>query len=228
MLTRITRALAVVILLLPACSRNPSRPVAPAAPSPAVSPSGTGTPSSTPSSTPSPDSATRPLVIALRQGLKVLNPYLEDESSASTNIVAKAVLPSLVVVSDDLSLQDQLEDGPPRIDAPQPFTVTWHLKKEARWDDGSPITADDVKATLDYILDPDSPVSNRTGYELVTEFRVVDAKTFTVVFREPYASYRLLWSGPHPVLQKKAIDQSRKARAEAADSLTSSHHSINI
>src|SRR5512134_3432767 len=66
-----------------------------------------------------------------------------------------------------------------------PLSLTYHIRPEARWSDGVPVTARDFRFTHDAFAAhwPDS----EGLYNHVLRTQVLDAKTFRVVLREPFA-----------------------------------------
>ena len=48
------------------------------------------------------------------------------------------------------------------------LTYTFHLEENVKWHDGEPFTADDVKFTIEAIMDPDNGSENAPNYEDVT------------------------------------------------------------
>jgi peptide/nickel transport system substrate-binding protein len=70
-----------------------------------------------------------------------------------------------------------------------PFTLTYHIRPEARWNDGAPVTARDFvftyRARLKYPKTEEDPHKTR-----VLRVRVVDAKTVRVVLRSRFFSWR--------------------------------------
>jgi peptide/nickel transport system substrate-binding protein len=74
-----------------------------------------------------------------------------------------------------------------------PFSLTYHIRPQARWSDGVPVTASDFRFThrmlSAHLEDPDGI------YDRVRSVRVLDAKTFRVDLREPFAKWeRLLYN----------------------------------
>lgn len=71
------------------------------------------------------------------------------------------------------------------------LAYTVKLKPGVRWEDGSPITADDVVATVTILMDPKTPSLNRRGFfEGFDRAERVDDRTARVVFKYPYAGRR--------------------------------------
>ena len=44
-------------------------------------------------------------------------------------------------------------------------TYTFHMVKDAKWQDGEPVTAEDVKFTIEAIMDPENGSENAPNYE---------------------------------------------------------------
>ena len=64
----------------------------------------------------------------------------------------------------------------------------WHLRPDARWSDGAPVTADDFKFTYQLIMDPDVPAVSRELEERIAKMEAHDhGRTLVVFWKEPYA-----------------------------------------
>ncbi|MFR9073624.1 MAG: ABC transporter substrate-binding protein [Blautia sp.] len=59
----------------------------------------------------------------------------------------------------------------------QTNTYTFHMVEDAKWQDGEPVTADDVKFTIEAIMDPENGSENAPNYEDVEEINVIDDHT---------------------------------------------------
>lgn len=82
--------------------------------------------------------------------------------------------------------------------------ITVKLRPDAHWQDGVPITAKDVKFTLDKVRDPKIPAINKAPYfEKLDHLEVVDDHTVTFVWKEPFApaiyAITQLWPIPEHV-----------------------------
>jgi peptide/nickel transport system substrate-binding protein len=85
--------------------------------------------------------------------------------------------------------------------------ITLKLRPDAHWQDGVPITANDVKFTLDKVRDPKIPAINKSPYfEKLDHLQVVDDYTVTFVWKEPFApaiyAITQLWPIPEHVYGK--------------------------
>lgn len=63
------------------------------------------------------------------------------------------------------------------------------LREGVTWHDGKPFTAEDVKYTLELIVDPDFRSGRRTGHELVRNINVVSDHEITWEMEAPFAPY---------------------------------------
>ncbi|HXV14948.1 MAG TPA: peptide-binding protein [Candidatus Krumholzibacteria bacterium] len=72
--------------------------------------------------------------------------------------------------------------------SPDHLRVTVHLRDDIHWHDGVPITAHDVKFSLDKIQDPGIPALNKEAFfEKLDRLDVVDDRTLVFVWKEPFA-----------------------------------------
>ena len=60
-------------------------------------------------------------------------------------------------------------------------TYTFHLEENVKWHDGEKFTADDVKFTIEAIMDPENESENAANYEDVEEINVID--DYTIAFK---------------------------------------------
>lgn len=66
-------------------------------------------------------------------------------------------------------------------------TIVYHLRPNVVWSDGVPVTAHDVLWTLHAILDPDTPVPSREGYDLIDRAYAKDRHTVVFHLRRAWA-----------------------------------------
>jgi peptide/nickel transport system substrate-binding protein len=63
------------------------------------------------------------------------------------------------------------------------------LREGVTWHDGKPFTAEDVKFTLELIMDPDFRSGRRTGHELVRNIQVLNDHEIAWEMEAPFAPY---------------------------------------
>jgi peptide/nickel transport system substrate-binding protein len=96
-------------------------------------------------------------------------------------------------------------------DLRDPLTYVFHLRRGIRFHDGRPLTATDVKATFDFILNPANRSPKRGGFRMLTSIEALDDATVIFHLKEPYASFtgNLIPSAVGIVPANAAADFSR-------------------
>ena len=69
------------------------------------------------------------------------------------------------------------------------YTYTFYLEEGVKWHDGEPFTADDVKFTIEAIMDPDNESENAPNYEDVEEINVIDDYTISFKLKAPNVAF---------------------------------------
>jgi len=113
---------------------------------------------------------------------RTLNPILATQSAETA--LARLTTDVLVTVDDRGRLVPDIATTVPTqanggISA-DGLTITYHLRPHVRWHDGVPFTSRDVKFSFDAIMNPDTDVISRHGYDDVARVDTPDA--LTVVF----------------------------------------------
>jgi peptide/nickel transport system substrate-binding protein len=74
--------------------------------------------------------------------------------------------------------------------APDGRTYTFHLSKDATWDDGTDVTAEDVQFSFDALANPDvGSAYTQSFLDAAESWRAIDDDTFEVVSREPLYTF---------------------------------------
>ncbi len=84
------------------------------------------------------------------------------------------------------------------------FTYTFHLEEGVKWHDGEPFTADDVKFTIEAIMDPANESENAPNYEDVESITVID--DHTVEFKLSAPNVAFLDYMTMPILPKHLLE----------------------
>ncbi|MBV8280748.1 MAG: peptide ABC transporter substrate-binding protein, partial [Candidatus Eremiobacteraeota bacterium] len=91
------------------------------------------------------------------------------------------------------------------------LSVTYHLRKGVKWQDGPEFTADDVIFTWHAVMNPNNNVASRVGYDLVTSIDKKDAYTIVVHLKKRFApfvaSFFTMSSTAYPVLPAHLLAQ---------------------
>jgi peptide/nickel transport system substrate-binding protein len=120
--------------------------------------------------------------------VSVLNPILSTDSVSSA--VEGAIFSGLVTVNEKLEMVPDLAERWEVL--PDGKTWTFHLRRNVKWHDGVPFTADDVKFTFDSILNPKVNSVRRSDFIIEgkpIEFKVIDQNTVQAILPQPFAPF---------------------------------------
>jgi len=129
------------------------------------------------------------LRIAMVSNPKTLNPLLstqEFETMAETFVFDPLVAtdpeghdhPVLAEVVPTLENGGISKDG---------LTITYHLRHNVRWQDNVPFTSRDVRFSISAIMNPNTAVSSRHGYDDIASVATPDAYTVILHLKRPFA-----------------------------------------
>jgi ABC-type transport system substrate-binding protein len=140
-----------------------------------------------------------------------LNPFDPKSRTAAGAAILGQVLPQLFRVDPAGRAVGWLVDDGSVRPAADGSSATFSLRRDARWSDGTPITADDLRFSLDTVRGEAWP-GPRAGYDRLT---AVEGAGPSVTFRfdGPVPGWRRLFSGPDFVLPAHRL-AGRDLRAE--------------
>ena len=84
------------------------------------------------------------------------------------------------------------------------LTYTFRLRSDVKWHDGEAFTADDVKFTIEAIMDPDNGSENYPNYMEIQEIRVISDTEIAFILSEPnyaFLDYMTMSILPEHLLQ---------------------------
>ena len=73
------------------------------------------------------------------------------------------------------------------------LNLTFHLRKNATWQDGRPLTAADVLFTYETMIDPKTPTAYKEDFLAVKSAEVLDPYTIRFTYAKPYAQALDSW-----------------------------------
>lgn len=120
----------------------------------------------------------------------VLNPVLSSDS-ASNDIVG-LLFNGLVKVDKDLKIVGDLAESFDVLRGG--LEIVFHLRRNVRWHDGYPFTAEDVLFTYQKLRDPKVQTPYGDSFLDVSDVSTPDPYTVRVTYKEPYAPGLLSWA----------------------------------
>ncbi len=185
--------LVAVLGLLVACA-----PAAPSAPSGgAAAPSATSAPAAAPAAGQPVKGGTLVFASPIEPGS--MDPRLQNDTAAFR--INELVYNGLTTIDQNLEPQPDLAE---KIEQPDPTTWVFTLRKGVKFHDGSELTAEDVKATFDTMLNPDFKSPRRALYDAIKQVDVTDK--YTVKFSLKYPFSALLVFLDHGILPKSLAE----------------------
>lgn len=161
------------------------------------------------------------LKILFWQAVSTLNPYL---SGGTKEVYSSSmVIEPLARYDEKGELAPWLVTEIPTVEnggvSKDMMSMTWKLKPDVKWSDGTPFTADDVVFTWKYCVAPDGGCAQKAQYEGVTSVEAVDPHTVKITFSEPkYYPYSAFVGAQSPVIQKKQFENCVGAKAPGCTS----------
>ena len=100
-------------------------------------------------------------------------------------------------------------------------TVTWKLKEDILWSDGTPFTAGDVAFTYAFIANPEVASNTAGTYETIESVEALDDTTVQITFKEPNPAWYLVFTGTQGmVLPKHMFEEYNGANGREAPANT--------
>lgn len=134
-------------------------------------------------------------------------------SDSTSHGIAAMVYNGLVKYDKDLNIVGDLAESWDV--SPDGLVITFHLRKDVKWHDGFPFTADDVLFTYQVTIDPKTPTPYAGDFLKVKKVETLDPHTFRVTYDKPFAPALSSWSNavlPRHLLAGKDITKSPPTR----------------
>ncbi|MCM2290760.1 peptide ABC transporter substrate-binding protein [Allorhizobium sp. BGMRC 0089] len=139
------------------------------------------------------------------QAVSTMNPYLSGGTKEL--YAASMVIEPLAGFDPEGNLYPRLAAEIPTVDnggvSKDLTTITWKLKKDLKWSDGTPVTADDVVFTWQYCTAPGGGCAQASKFDGVKSVEAVDPETIKVTFTTPKPyPYTAFVGYQSPIIQK--------------------------
>lgn len=129
--------------------------------------------------------------IAVPQDAKTLNPLLA--SNTIDGFVQRFMFEPLISADSHGQAVPMLASAVPSREnggiSPDGLTITYHLRRNARWSDGVPVTARDVLFSWQAIMNRANDAVSRHGYDDISRIGMPDDHTAVVHLKKPFAPF---------------------------------------
>lgn len=136
-----------------------------------------------------------------------LNPYVAEGDTIASRDTLRMLLPTLLTIDPQMKYQRGLAIRVPRGKdiSRDRKSILYHLDKDAKWSDGQPITAEDVRFTWEAIKDSRLPVT-RASYRLLKDVQVVSPTSVRLIFESHVPRWREMLSAGDFILPKHSLE----------------------
>ena len=132
----------------------------------------------------SPGRDTQTVVMLIESSPLSLDPRIGTD--AQSERISALIFDSLLRRDRNSNLQPWLAE---RWEMPDPVTYVFHLRSDVRFHDGKPVTARDVRYTLESLISGKIQSLKAASFALIDSIEAADETTVIFHLKEPYASF---------------------------------------
>ncbi len=159
------------------------------------------------------------LVIGMQQEPEVLNEALN--TMVSVVYVCNLIFGKFVRHNERMELVPDLITEIPTVEnggiTPDHLTYTYHLRPDALWHDGAPVTSGDVEFTYRLMMHPEINVETRQGWDIIRSVETPDLHTVVFHLGEVYSNFVGDCFYDESVLPRHLLEGSLGPDFQAAD-----------
>ncbi len=133
------------------------------------------------------------IVAAIMDEPPTLSAQLAPPSARGIDAVEELVHAGMATIDRQGALRPQLAEAAPtienglwRVHPDGRMETIWHIRPGARWQDGTAVTADDFRFTLQVAQDREVAVFRDASHDAIEAATAVDARTISVAWMRPY------------------------------------------
>jgi len=154
------------------------------------------------------------IIVGMSSEPNTLNPFLEENTSM--NYVNSLLLKGLWVLDENSTYKPVLADESTDNIAENKISniKRIRLKNNIFWENGDPITSEDVKATTDAIIADKSISKFREDYDKIEKIEIVNSSELDVYFKENVIDWKKLFLYVFP---KKDLEQKKISNIYESD-----------
>ncbi|HAM39511.1 MAG TPA: peptide-binding protein [Elusimicrobia bacterium] len=118
-----------------------------------------------------------------------LNPILASDSSSGE--INGLIFNGLVKYDKDIKIVGDLAESWNVSDNGK--VIIFKLRKNVKWHDGKPFTAEDVEFTYKRLIDPKVKTPYSSDFEIVKEFQIINPYKINITYKEPFSPGLISW-----------------------------------
>jgi len=149
------------------------------------------------------------LIFGLAAEPDTMDPYVQNGTHGRT--VKLAIFRGLYNYNENGELEEELAESHTTNDDLTSYTFKL---RDAKFHNGDPVTAEDVKYTYERMLEPDSAATFKTELSIIDNIEVVDEKTITFNLSEPSAPFLHYTALPESVIVSKSYTEANKGNID--------------
>jgi peptide/nickel transport system substrate-binding protein len=131
------------------------------------------------------------VIIGVQHEPEMLSEILN--ATATNNMVCNLLFGKFVKYDDQMNLFPDLITEIPTVAnggiSKDHLAYTYHLRDDATWHDGRPVTSGDVRFTYDVIMHPEVNVESREGWDVIKSVETPDDKTVVFHLNRQYPDF---------------------------------------
>ncbi|HEM49460.1 MAG TPA: hypothetical protein ENO27_04530, partial [Caldithrix sp.] len=151
------------------------------------------------------------IIIGVNNDIETLNPIFTE--SALAQEIVHLMLLGLADLDENSEFSPELAESWKSSD--DYLKLTYHLRKDALWSDGLPVTAEDVKFTYDLLMDTLVASPRQGACDFIKNITIVDSFTVTFEFTEAYPTQ--LFDTAGEILPKHVLDKVERKELKNHD-----------
>jgi peptide/nickel transport system substrate-binding protein len=127
-------------------------------------------------------------------------------SDGASHEIAEYLYVALLRYNKDIELEPWAAESYEILD--EGLRLRFTLRKDIRWSDGRPLTAEDVEFTYRLMIDPKTPTAYAENFKAVESFTRIGRFTFEVTYAQPFARALSTWASfilPKHVLENEDL-----------------------
>jgi len=136
------------------------------------------------------------IVVGYQHEPYVLNPFIHENSFKG--YMSSLIIKGLWEINEEGEyiplLVEELSGDSTEDDIKHTLSANIKLKDDIYWQDGSPITAEDIRATWESVIGDESIAYDNSDYQNIKDIEIVNEKEFDIIFEQYFDNWKELFT----------------------------------